>query len=383
MDDIRDRTEEDLERRMNELSSERYSGFRGAIMTDIDDTLIPSGVTPDEEWVRSFSEILRVLSKHRILWVPMSGVALSKLGKRLLYRLPRDTLGSIVAYLGDGSNKLQFDDLGLSWTKDPEFTREFSDAQAVSIIGSERYQEELMDSTGTPGDRVSLFRRIDESVKLIEKHNSSLVPEISGIDPTRGLIGELEDKLIKSGLPNTLTGEGYEILEPQTYYRGGSVSWMMLGDISAEPYELPDPLMMRTAKLIPYVKKRLLEQGSLEDLGACGVHVPFPGARGIKFVLMGNDKERGARDLIDTFGIPRESVLFIGNELFEGGNDNMLRNIDGITLVSVGSKEDPGVIDAGIGVDANWSLMRRITGDLERGFVFNEILEELRRTGSI
>jgi hypothetical protein len=153
---------------------------------------------------------------------------------------------------------------------------------------------------------------------------------------------------------------------------------MMLGDISAEPYELSDALLMRKGKLIPYVKERLLEHGSLEDLGACGVHVPFPGARGIKFVLMGNNKERGARDLIDSYDIPRENVLFIGNELFDGGNDNMLRNIDGITLLSVGSKEDPGVIDGGVGVDANWILMKQIAEDLDKGFGFSEILNKLR-----
>jgi hypothetical protein len=378
IDDVRDRTENDLEKRMDKLAVERTEGFTGSILTDIDDTLIPSGVTPDDTWVNSLSEFLRTLSNNGILWVPMSGVALSKLGKRLLYRLPRDTLGNIVAYLGDGSNKLYFDDLSLTWAQDPDFTREFTDAQAVAIIGSERYHEELLDAVGISGDREVLLKRIERSIEAIEEHNKNIDPEIKFIDPDRGMVGEIEDELSKSGLPTILKGKGHEIQDPQTYFRGGSVSWMMLGDISAVPYELPDSLLMRTGKLIPYVKRRLKEHGNLEDLGTCGVHVPFPGARGIKFVLMGNDKERGARDLINSFGIPKENVLFIGNELFQGGNDNMLRNIEGITLLSVGSKEDPGAIDGGVGDEANWSIIMKINDDLDRGFGFSEILSRLR-----
>ena len=73
-----------------------------------------------------------------------------------------------------------------------------------------------------------------------------------------------------------------------------------------------------------------------------GIIVPFPGARGIKFVLEGNNKERGARDLIETYKLKPKHILFAGNEIFEGENDNMMRNIPGITLLSVAEKTDLG-----------------------------------------
>jgi hypothetical protein len=308
----------------------------------------------------------------------MSGVALIKLGDRLLYRLSDEILGGTIAYLGDGSNKHQFDPIGSTWVSDPGYIREFSDAQAVAIVGSERYYNDLVEASGDHSDLVQLKIRVDHAVKEVEKHNRRSGPDIVPIGPHKGLIGELEDLLDESGIQEKMRSAGHGIKEPETYFRGGSVSWMMLGDVSADPYHEDSSLILRKGKLIPHAENRLKEHNDLKDLGSSGVHVPFPGARGIKFVLVGNDKERGARDLITSYDIPSENILFIGNELFEGGNDNMLRNIEGINLLSVGTKEDPGAINWGTGVDANWSLMERIIDDLERGFGFGELIERLK-----
>ncbi len=116
---------------------------------------------------------------------------------------------------------------------------------------------------------------------------------------------------------------------------------MMLGDISAEPYKTTTAIQLRT-KLLEPAKARLKERNYLEHLGTTRVIIPFPGARGIKFVLEGNNKERGTRDLINYHRIKPKHILFVGNELFKGGNDNMMRNIPRLTLLSVGEKTDPG-----------------------------------------
>ena len=78
----------------------------------------------------------------------------------------------------------------------------------------------------------------------------------------------------------------------KTYFRGGSVSWMMLGDISAEPYRTEKAEKVRK-ELISLSEEILSEYNGLESLGDTAIHIPFHGARGIKFVLKGNDKERG------------------------------------------------------------------------------------------
>ena len=125
------------------------------------------------------------------------------------------------------------------------------------------------------------------------------------------------------------------------------------------------------------------------DIGSSGISVPFPGARGIKFVLKGNDKERSARDLIRWTGLDPKELLYAGNELFDGGNDNMLRKIEGVTLLSVGDKEDPGpfVVNGRImdrygtvleGVHANLYWMEWVTNKLENNEQWMDILEEMR-----
>lgn len=74
--------------------------YCGAWLTDIDDTLIESGVMPDNDWIEWLSEKLQIFNKNNIVWVPMSGVALVKLGPRILYRLPEELVSGILYYGG-------------------------------------------------------------------------------------------------------------------------------------------------------------------------------------------------------------------------------------------------------------------------------------------
>ena len=67
----------------------------GAWMTDIDDTLVYSGEMPDENKINQLADFISTLKKYHILWVPMSGVAMVKLGPRILFRLPSEVLARI------------------------------------------------------------------------------------------------------------------------------------------------------------------------------------------------------------------------------------------------------------------------------------------------
>jgi len=276
---------------------------------------------------------------------------MDKLGPRILHRLPGDALTNIVYYGGDGSQKYIYDPSCKTWEEDSNFKRVFSEAQTKAVLS------------------------IIEKLKLILAEN------------------------------------GYNPEKSETYLRGGSVSWMMLGDISAEPYREPKAAALRF-KLIDKAKKLLKEQNYLRDLGAAGLNtdgnfgrghqqngaatpgvtVPFPGARGIKFVLEGNNKERAARDFIESYRIKPRHILFVGNELFEGGNDNMMRNISGVTLLSVGEREDLGeqVISGGIKVfdsittyvEANRKWLDWVCSRLELGYGWEGVLHTMHLLGS-
>ena len=332
--------------------------FNGAWLTDIDDTLVESGVMPDSEWINWLSEKLQVFKKYNIAWVPMSGVAIVKLGPRILYRLPEELASGVLYYGGDGSELYYYDEEKKMWSSDSSFRRIFSDAQGVAVIGKENYIQALSEKENLAPDNVLIMKKIEKAVSVLEENGFS------------------EDFCILDILKKRLSEHGYKPDESETYFRGGSVSWMMLGDISAQPYKTKKAEKVRM-ELISLSEEILLEHGSLESIGNCPIHIPFHGARGIKFVLTGNDKERGTRDLVERKNIPPDSMIFAGNELFAGGNDNMIRNVDGVTLLSVGEKTDFGknVFYGGLGIEANRKWMNKVCDQLEEGLPWKKILE--------
>ena len=346
----------------NRILEVNKEGFAGAWMTDIDDTIINSGITPDPQWIRWISKNIRILQKHRILWVPMSGVAMVKLGPRILYRLPKELLSGILYYGGDGSQKYFYDPEKETWLEDEHFRSVFSDAQSLAVLGREEFLNSIPDGNS------SVAKRYEQAKAILDD-------------------GGFKSEGILSEMMQMLSDHGFDPGFSETYFRGGSVSWMMLGDTSAEPYHEPGNHRLRL-ELIEFSRQWLKDRGGLASLGAAAVTVPFPGARGIKFVLAGNDKERGARDLMGETGLKPDQLIFVGNELHEGGNDNMLRNIPGVTLLSVGDREDPGEYvvpgrspggkEVLSGVEANRYWMRWALSRLDAGISWEDVLRQLR-----
>jgi hypothetical protein len=335
--------------------------YNGAWLTDIDDTLIESGIMPDDDWINWLSDKLRILKKHKIVWVPMSGVALVKLGPRILYRLPEDIASDVLYYGGDGSELYFFNEEKKGWSSDLTFRRLYSDAQGIAVIGKNNYTQALCEMENLSSDDEVIKDRINKAVSVMKENNFA------------------EDFCILDILKKHLSSHGYNPDESETYFRGGSVSWMMLGDISAAPYKTKKAEQVRL-ELFAISEEVLSEYNGLESLGNCSIHIPFHGARGIKFVLKGNDKERGTRDLVERKDISPESMIFAGNELFEGGNDNMIRNVEGVTLLSVGEKTDLGenVFFGGIGIEFNRKWMDKACTLLEEGMPWISIIGKMK-----
>lgn len=344
--------------------------FSGAWMTDIDDTLVYSGEMPDDNKIREIAEFIEVLKSHKVMWVPMSGVAMVKLGPRILNRLPEGILDNVIYYGGDGSLKYVYDMDSSTWVEDTTFSRLFSEPQAYLILGESEYRRAYLESnTDTVDSETVLENKINEiKMKLKAK----------GYNPEASILDILKAELQKNGVDPG---------NSEAYFRGGSVSWMMLGDIAADPYHTDENTKLRK-RLIEISKEWLEENCNLADLGSTGIHVPFPGARGIKFVLSGNDKERSARNMIEKYSLTPEKVVFSGNELFDGGNDNMIRKIDEVMLLSVGDREDSGpfvfngrVKDGNteiVGVDANKYWTKYVIDSLSSGDSWEATLNSMK-----
>ncbi len=330
----------------------------GAWLTDIDDTIIFSGETPGKGWVDWLCGVLETFKKHRIMWVPMSGVALVKLGPRILYRLPEHLLSCVRYYGGDGSELYYYDENRGKWCSDDSFRCRFSDAQALAVLGHSSFTAALEEEGEEPP---VVEGRLLKARNVLEE--KGFAPDFCILDMLKKELGEA----------------GYNPEESQVYFRSGSVSWMMLGDISAEPYKTEKAQRVRLS-LIHRAEEILAGNGALASLGPLGIHIPFHGARGIKFVLKGNDKERGTRDFMARMKLEARDLVFAGNELFAGGNDNMLRNVKGITLLSVGEKTDPGrdVVPVGIGPEANNKVLDFVCSRLEKGESWRDIILQIR-----
>ena len=105
------------------MSTGPGTGVIGAWLTDVDDTLLKSGHRPDDHWIGELAQFVRTLRKHGILWAPVSGVAISKMGPRMLYRLPEELLDNVFYFGGEGSTRSHFHAAGSSWVDDPAFKR--------------------------------------------------------------------------------------------------------------------------------------------------------------------------------------------------------------------------------------------------------------------
>lgn len=333
--------------------------FLGAWLTDIDDTLLPSGEAPDQAWIHQFSRFLADMKANDVAWAGVSGVALEKMGPRLLFRLPKEVLSHVLYYGGEGSNKHYYDPDSQTWRANNQFQHFFSDAQALVAIGRERFSYSLANSLGKTVSDSEIQRRLANAESEIEGTQYCGMPSL--VDELQLLLAE----------------KGYDPAKAETYFRGGAISWMMFGDISAEQYKGEHESLVRQ-QLHDHLKQRLAELNNLKDVGETGVHMPYPHAtRGIKLVLMGNDKGRAAEDLIQHEGICPDRLLFTGNEIYEGGNDYSVERVAGVTLLSVGEREDPGVINGGVQISAMEHWMQWVANRLESGKSWKSILNKI------
>jgi 2-phosphoglycerate kinase len=330
--------------------------FAGAWLTDIDDTLIPSGACPDDVWINRLVDFIRVLKSHDILWAPVSGVSIEKMGERLLYRLPEDILSHVRYYGGEGSMKHFYDFAQKEWVYDESFCRHFSDAQAIALIGEKQFTDYLLQFQ----DQSSVKKRIQTASKILQKENSDIAQ--------CHLIQAMEQKLQSLGA---------DPKPAETYYRGGAISWMMLGDRSVVDYKGIESTQQRLA-VRDFASDWLEQHHSLKNLGEYRVCMPYKHAtRGIKIVLEKNDKGRAVDDLVESDGLQPSSILFMGNELFDGGNDNPVRRIPGIRIISVGEYEDTGVIDGGVLPAATEKWMSWFENILGQGERWNHVVTQL------
>lgn len=329
----------------------------GAWCTDIDDTVIPSGRMPTSSQMTSINTFIRALAAKNVAWVPMSGVSFEKIKPRMLDLVEPDLKRNIIFYGGDGSSRYFFNTEGMDWEKDASFERFLSDAQAIAIMG-------LRDFTIQLASHLSLEHKLPPESDPIRSGVQKRIAAAQGVlrkngfSSRRGIIDELKDILKMHGL---------DPHKAETYYRIGSVSWMMLGDIDAGSYAEPVARQVRE-ELLETVDRRLEELDFLAPLSEAKARVikPFPGARGIKFVLERNSKERCIRDLIEGQGLYAEEILFAGNELFDGGNDHVVTQIKGLHLLSFGYKTEDGIPFGGHGVDANQGWYDMLSGLLDK-----------------
>ncbi|MDX1345133.1 MAG: hypothetical protein R3179_04470 [Sedimenticolaceae bacterium] len=341
-------------------SGPETGSFKGAWLTDVDDTLLKSGYRPDDDWIGELADFVRVLRKHGILWAPVSGVAIGKMGPRMLYRLPEELLDNVFYFGGEGSTRSHYDAATGSWVDDPAFKRHFSDAQALAVIGEEELRAWLAHHYDIDDlHDAYIERHIRDAQEVLDEKGFAAMPCL--VDQMKAMLEE----------------HGFDSSASETYFRGGALSWMMFGDISVQHYRGEHETHVRMA-ISHFIRDRLEELDHLRALGENGIGMPYMHAtRGIKLVLMGNDKGRAAEELHHVLGIPADRILFVGNELFDGGNDDTVRRVEDVVLLSVGEKEDPGVINGGVQVGANRHWMEWAVALLEAGIAWPEILKRL------
>ena len=125
---------------------------------------------------------------------------------------------------------------------------------------------------------------------------------------------------------NVLWGKAYgEIMED----RGGQITFSALGQDA--------PLELKAEWDWDY-KKRLKIKGKLES-ALPGFEITVGGTTSISFTRKGVDKAYCLEKIWRYLGFVKSSILFVGNAIFEGGDDYALRKA-GVSCISVQTPRD-------------------------------------------
>ncbi|MDO8442877.1 MAG: HAD-IIB family hydrolase [bacterium] len=111
--------------------------------------------------------------------------------------------------------------------------------------------------------------------------------------------------------------------------RGTQITYAGLGaDASMEEKKKYDPDQLKRRKFISEIKD-LLPEFSLR----------IGGTSSIDITVKGVDKSFGIKRLFSFVGINSQDAVFIGDALYEGGNDESVKNIEGVRIIETSGPE--------------------------------------------
>jgi HAD superfamily hydrolase (TIGR01484 family) len=154
---------------------------------------------------------------------------------------------------------------------------------------------------------------------------------------------EAEKKQIAEVLDEVAKSLGYE--EKETYGeviedRGSQISWSALGQEIVD--QLGEEGLRRKEAWDPdNVKKNAIRNAAAERLS--GFEVRVGGLSTIDVTRPGIDKAYGMKKLCDQLGIEKESILFIGDRLSEGGNDYPVKEM-GIDSLEIDDWQETALV---------------------------------------
>ena len=136
------------------------------------------------------------------------------------------------------------------------------------------------------------------------------------------VLNELEKKAVEFDLPNETFG-------PRVEERGTQITLSALGQ--SAPLNLKaawDPNVTRRKKIREYLLPRLPD-----------VEVHIGGSTSIDILPKGFDKSVGLQRLLSTKSMTKEDMIFVGDEVFEGGNDYS-PSVAGILTISINNPSE-------------------------------------------
>lgn len=148
---------------------------------------------------------------------------------------------------------------------------------------------------------------------------------------------ESEQKTIINAMEEAISESGYRIDNPKGPLigdRGSQITYMALGR-DAEPAEKKawDPSGEKKHKFHDLIAPKLP-----------GFEVRVGGTTSVDVTKKGIDKAYGMKKLMEILGVEKKDMLFIGDRLFEGGNDYPVKEM-GIDCIAVhGFEHTPKVV---------------------------------------
>ncbi len=208
--------------------------------------------------------------------------------------------------------------------------------KAMAVVGGgfySQFQKQLIGALKCPAENLSMLYLFPTNATAFYKFSGSEWQKVYSED-----LSEEQKRLVYSAFPKALELAGFK--NPEKLYgnqledRGTQITFSALGQEA--------PLELKSA-WDPDQKKRMAIKQQLDKL-LNGFEIRLGGTTSIDITKAGIDKAYAISKITEIFGYSKQEMVFIGDALYEGGNDYAVKLAGVESILTSGPEETKSLL---------------------------------------